>query len=272
MKTVNKQIIFFIWFLLLLSSFIPFLSKINAWDQYLIQAQKLADFKIINDNKTNPTNYNIENNISRWEMAKIMLNLAWVWPNLDCKWLFKDVSSTTPNNWICWYVEKWIELWLLAKNPNFRPNDRISKSESLKMIMWWLWINVENKSNNWQKDYITFANSIWLIDDLFSDYNSSAIRWFIFDIWARWLEKNNNTSILDLSKENNMMCTQVITYGINPKTNECVQFPNSCMPKDFKKVDRCNNLETSYKQHIFDIEFQNRYLNVRESTLHYRHK
>ena len=56
------------------------ITKADLVSESLTNAQILADAWIIVDNSGNPKAYNIHSSITRREMLKIMLKLAWVSP------------------------------------------------------------------------------------------------------------------------------------------------------------------------------------------------
>ena len=163
--------------LITLSSIVfSFASVANA--DYLDAAQKLADMWVINNNSSNPSNYRVNDNITRWEMAKITLNLSWENVPNSCSWKYSDLKSS---DWACKYAEAWNSYWFFASNTAFRPNDNITKVEALKMIMQARWIEKSNNSN-WQAAYVEWAVTSWILPAAFTDYNTNAVRWWIFEI------------------------------------------------------------------------------------------
>jgi hypothetical protein len=49
----------------------------------------------------------------------------------ECDNIFDDLSATNPNTWACINVEVLVDNDLISKNTNFRPEDKITKSETL---------------------------------------------------------------------------------------------------------------------------------------------
>jgi hypothetical protein len=45
------------------------------------------------------------------------------------------MTDTIPNNWACRNVEPLVENNLISKNDNFRPEDKITKSEAVAMLI-----------------------------------------------------------------------------------------------------------------------------------------
>lgn len=156
-------------------------------------AQILADAWIIVDNAKNPKAYNITSSITRREMLKIMLKIAWVTPSETCVGKFSDLPKS---DWGCKYAETALSLWYLAPNKLFRPNDNVSKTESLKMIFKAKWI-IPATTADWRVWYVQKAVELWYSNS-FQDYDSASKRSFVFNVWAKTITKNGN--IVKVSK------------------------------------------------------------------------
>ncbi len=53
-----------------------------------------------------------------------------------CKKIFKDVSATKPNTWICRAVEFAVENGIVSgANKNFNPESNITRAEALAILM-----------------------------------------------------------------------------------------------------------------------------------------
>ncbi|MBW7954701.1 S-layer homology domain-containing protein [Candidatus Gracilibacteria bacterium] len=131
---------------------------VNAADSSVDAANRLAALGIINNNSENPSAYRLNDSITRGEMAKVMLNLAGEEPNTTCEGKFSDVSAKTPNDWVCGYVEKGLELGFLSANSKFRPNDSITEAETLKMVMEALGVGLDTyDAKTWVADLTSAA-------------------------------------------------------------------------------------------------------------------
>ncbi|EKE27809.1 MAG: Lipoprotein [uncultured bacterium (gcode 4)] len=93
---------------------------------------------------------------------------------------FNDIKSWA---FIVPYLQKWIDLWLIARNKQFRPNDTISRAEFVTML-----IKASNKIliNSW---------NAWFIDVVSTDWYSPYIETFtsVFPSTGKWnkFEPNN---------------------------------------------------------------------------------
>jgi hypothetical protein len=113
-------------------------------------------------------------------MAKIVMNMTSYEVLDQCEGKFSDLKAS---DWQCKYVEAGLEHGFFdGNNENFRKDDKISKWESLKMIM--KARGLEKKAgfadDEYQKAYVAAALDAGIIDKEFTDYNSNAIRSFIF--------------------------------------------------------------------------------------------
>ena len=163
----------------------------NTLSLYKNSADKLWTAWIINY-QSNKNDYKVANNISRREILKIILKFSWknLWTNCELK--FKDVQK---NDWWCNYIETALDFWLINLNTNFRPNDKVSKIEALKMIFKSKNISVE-KTLNWSEWYINKWIELWLFDSLKNE-NDFATRWFIFEIIWKLLDLNISNNAID---------------------------------------------------------------------------
>ena len=140
-------------------------------------------------------------------MLKVMMNISERDIANSCEWKFKDLSS---DDWGCKYAEAALSEWYIAWNEYFRPDDTVTQSEGLKMILQARWIEIPSLEdyepntfnyswiipkdwrdlyyiaainnqliwNGWQYDTVT---NRWDTDD----YNINAKRWTIFLIASR---------------------------------------------------------------------------------------
>lgn len=180
--TLKNKIIFIVLLFATLSiSILPNLkADIDVID--LESANFLAQNNIINT-QTNSKDYNINSYISRREMLKVMLNLAWISPSETCDNSFKDISSS---DWACKYTKKALELSYISPNTYFRPDDNVSQAEALKMIFKAKNIEVL-KTTLWETWYINKALELsyisWKINP-----SEKAQRKFVFNVSAKALK------------------------------------------------------------------------------------
>lgn len=147
-------------------------------------ANSLASKWIINNHSDSPDLYNLDQNVLRQEIAAVSRWVARVPKASSCKNLFKDLSSTKPNTWACVNVEPLVDNNLIAKNENFRPEDYITKAETLGMLIKSIWFSYSydpNNPKNWQEQIVDFAVSKDIVER-FDDYNSLATRWWVFEV------------------------------------------------------------------------------------------
>ncbi len=155
-------------------------------------ANKLAEKGIINDYKSDPTNYNLWDNVLRQEIAAVARGVyesrlgkeIWSEKKSSCDNIFSDVSSTSPNNWACYSIESLVDNDLIASNDTFRPEDNITKAESLWMLIKAIWFDYSYNPNidkTWQEQIVDFSVKNWVVED-FDDYNMDATRWWIFNV------------------------------------------------------------------------------------------
>jgi len=115
----------------------------TTWDTTV--ASFLVNKWIIADS----SDYNLDSNITRREMLKVMMNLSWKEVINTCKWIFQDLIET---DWWCKYAEAALKNWYIAANDNFRPDDSVTNIEALKMIIQSRWLEVsEYNSWTWEK-------------------------------------------------------------------------------------------------------------------------
>lgn len=163
------------------------LAEINA-------ATSLASKGFINEVET-VADFRLGDTITRAEAAKVAAMIAGVTPNDSCEGKFSDVSATTPNNWVCGYVEALLEEGLLSANNEYNPERNLSKTESLKMMLEAAGDDVEYGSD-WQADFVAHAVAKGYISN-FTDYNTAATRGFVFVASDASHEANNEGGILD---------------------------------------------------------------------------
>lgn len=160
-------------------------------------ANSLAEQWIINNHVNNPENYNLSDNVLRQEIAAVARWVAKLEKKGQCDNIFADLSDTKPNTWACRNVEVLVDNGLISKNTNFRPEDKITKSEAIAMLIKAIWFDYEydsNSSYNWQYQVVTYAANMWIVEN-FTDYNTDATRGWIFQIADVTIRKDEEIRI-----------------------------------------------------------------------------
>jgi hypothetical protein len=183
--------------------------SISFWLTYeLLTETEAANYLwakwIIENNKSTPEKYRLWDSITRKETMKIMIKVAWIEVQDKCEWIFSDVA----NDWSCKYIEASLKVKFIAKADKFRPDDNITKTEALKMILKSKWIYKTIKTTNWQEDYMLTAFQYWLIPEKFSDYDSQAKRWWIFQVTTSTVKKEVQIKEIQ-SKSTNLYSDEV---------------------------------------------------------------
>ena len=158
----------------------------------LESANSLAEQKIINDHKSDPQNYNLSDNVLRQEIAAVARWVAKLEKKSKCDNIFKDLSDTKPNSWACRNVEVLVDNDLISKNENFRPEDKITKSKTIAMLIKAIWFDYKldsNSTKNWQEQIVEYAASKWVIES-FTDYNTEATRGWVFQVADTTIRKD----------------------------------------------------------------------------------
>ena len=145
----------------------------------LQSAQKLASMSVIKSGST-AADFGLSNTITRKEMMKIVMNLSGKNVPDTCSGSFGDVTS----DWGCKYIETALKNGFIAANPNFRPNDTISRAESMKLILKAKGIDKAYNTSDWQGDYMRTALDNGIISAAYSNHTTSALRGWIFSVAA----------------------------------------------------------------------------------------
>lgn len=147
-------------------------------------ANSLAEQEIINDKSATPDDYNLDDYVLRQEIAAVSRWVAWLEKKDSCDNIFTDLSSTNPNSWACVNVEPLVDNDLISSNDTFRPEDNITKAESIWMLIKSIGFDYNYDSSNsdgWQKQIVDFAVEKWVVDE-FTDYDAEATRWWVFKV------------------------------------------------------------------------------------------
>lgn len=157
-------------------------SSMAYYDSAVEAANLLAEHGYINDQSADPSKYNLDFNIQRQEIMKVAMNMAGEQVWASCEGKFSDVDKS---GWACPYIEKALERGIISHNEKFRPNDLVTKSEAIKIIMESMRAAPVVGFDNWQKNYMLWAYNYGIIEDKFYDYNTNANRAWIFEIAAK---------------------------------------------------------------------------------------
>jgi len=135
---------------------------------------------IIVNRSNNISAYNLEKNVLRQEIAVVTYRLAWLEKKSYCENKFKDITATSPNNWVCGVVEALLEAGLVSPNENFNPERYISKSEALAMMVRALYKHEyrynPDLTTSWQEQVVGFASKNNIVEN-FIDYDNNWKRW-----------------------------------------------------------------------------------------------
>ena len=169
---------------IMLPIMLPFSALAFDADDMLEAANSLANREVIKDKSDIPSEYNLNDNVLRQEIGLIAWRLAKLEKNSSCSGLFKDITATQPNDWACTHIEPLVENNLISKNDYFRPEDNITKAESLKMLIKAIGYDFEydpKSSVSWQEQYVAFAVDREIVEN-FTDYDVTASRGWVFAV------------------------------------------------------------------------------------------
>lgn len=130
----------------------------------------LASFGIVKQQDSEEA-YNLNSNVLRQEVIGMAMKL-WKYnlpEGYTCKKIFKDVSSTKPNNWVCRAVEIGAENGIVsALNKSFNPESSITRAEALAILMKAAGIKIDESSAPSKFSDVTVAWQINLVNTAFS--------------------------------------------------------------------------------------------------------
>ncbi len=172
----------------------------------LESANSLAEQGIINNHVNDPENYNLNDNVLRQEIAAVARWVAWLAKKGRCDNEFKDLSDTKPNTWACRNVEVLVDNDLIAKNDYFRPEDKITKSETIAMLIKSIWFDYSydpTSDKNWQEQIVEYAASKGVVE-LFTDYNTDATRGWVFQVADTTIRKDKEIKAQMKQKEDKL--------------------------------------------------------------------
>ena len=172
----------------------------------LESANSLAEQKIINNHVSDPENYNLDANVLRQEIAAVARWVAKLEKKWKCDNEFKDLSDTNPNTWACRNVEVLVDNDLISRNEFFRPEDKITKSETIAMLIKSIWFDYSyntSSDKNWQEQIVEYAASKGVIE-LFTDYNTDATRGWVFQVADTTIRKDKEIKAQMKQKEDKL--------------------------------------------------------------------
>lgn len=172
-----------------------FSTGVSAYDvAELNAAQALAAKGYINS-QSDAAGYALDNTITRAEIAKVAANVAELAAAASCEGKFADVSATTPNDWVCGYVEALLANGLISANANYNPNANLTKAEAVKLMLTVAGEEVSYDAATWQADFVSYAVENGFVST-FSDYNTAATRGFVFSVAAAATTEDEGDDIL----------------------------------------------------------------------------
>jgi len=173
--------------------------------EVVASAAFLADMDVI-ESRDSSAEYNLDAEITRREMLKVMMNMSGKTVLDTCDGEFDDMDSS---DWGCKYAEAALANGFIAANASFRPNDSISQAESLKMVMQARGIE-RDENDDWKAGYESKAMSQWVISSSLN-LNANAKRGMIFNIGARTysnfeaMEDTSGNSVMGVEVGGEMM-------------------------------------------------------------------
>jgi len=151
--------------------------------------------------------------ITRQEVMKILAKISEEDIEDTCRWEFNDVDK---NGWGCKYIEWALGKWFIAENEIFRPDDNITKTEAMKLILNVKWIPKVNETENWQKDYADTALEYGIVEEAYTDYNADARRGWLFLIAATTIEKEEEIK-KKLRENQEIEEEEIVSDEVDPK-------------------------------------------------------
>lgn len=170
-------------------------------------ANFLAAEWVITDKSANPTEYRLLDTITRQEVMKIVAKLSGESIPESCSGVFSDVDV---NGWGCKYIEWALDKDLIASNATFRPEDNITKTEAMKLVLKVQNISKIEETDNWQNDYMVTALEYGIITEIYYDYNADALRWWIFQITTATIEQEEEIKEMIELKEEKLMSDEAM--------------------------------------------------------------
>ena len=142
-------------------------------------AHKLANQWVISQ-QNDGNDYRLDDNITRKEFMKVVAKITKEQIEEMCEKKFNDVAA----DWWCKYIEWALRKNFIATNSTFRPNNNITKAESMKLILKARSIVRVQNTSDWRDDDMVSAAQNGILEYKYYDYNTFATRWWIFDTMA----------------------------------------------------------------------------------------
>ena len=171
-----------------------FTTGVSAYSVAELNAAAALAAKGYINTQTDAAGYNLDATITRAEIAKVAANVAMLDANSSCEGKFADVSATTPNDWVCGYVEALLAGGLISANANYNPNANLTKAEAVKLMLTVAGEEVSYGAD-WQADFVSYAVENGFVSN-FSDYNTAATRGFVFSVAAAATTEEEGDDIL----------------------------------------------------------------------------
>jgi len=149
-------------------------------------ANFLGSEGIIVNQSSNPDLYELDNEIQRQAVMKVVMKLSGKNITDNCRGVFSDVNT---NDWPCKYIEAALDNGYIAENDTFRPFDSITKTEAMKLVLKAKGIEKIQETDLWQEDYMMTAYEYGIIDEKYTNYNDTASRGWIFQIATASIKK-----------------------------------------------------------------------------------
>ncbi|MBP7773718.1 S8 family serine peptidase [Candidatus Gracilibacteria bacterium] len=163
----------------------------------------LASFGIVKQQDSEEA-YNLNSNVLRQEVIGMAMKLGGfnLPESYTCRNIFKDVSSSKPNTWVCRAVEIGADNDIVSTlNKSFNPESSITRAEALALLMKAAGIKIETSNTTpkysdvtegWQINLINTAFSYSFIDEADKFYpNRNATRGEIFNMAKRILKSKS---------------------------------------------------------------------------------
>ncbi len=174
-----------IFFLTILTSFLIFSYSYAEQGEIINSAEDSAAYILAMDGiiSSNSSSFRLNDTITRKEMIKIVAKVAGGEVSEKCEGKFRDVA----NDWGCKYIEWALKEWFISSNDGkFRPDEDITKAESLKLILKAKGIQKLYNTSNWQEDYVKTVKDLSLISPSeYVEYTAPSRRGWIFAIIAK---------------------------------------------------------------------------------------
>ncbi len=176
--------------------------------------------------------YKLDSDITRKEIMKVVMKISWKEVIDACSGKFWDVTD----DWGCKYIEAALSESFIAENPDFRPNDSITKAESMKLILKARGIEKTHDTGDWRDDYMLTAYDKKIILSKYTNHNDEARRWWIFlsaISWDSWemiawpLENSESDNTIDASVEEDDSIEELSDESNTDQPNELTELAAS---------------------------------------------